>query len=200
MAPMASPSAARPAAQHNRRWLLLLLLCPVVVGIVVTLEILTPGSAPEPTARPASVPAGYRVIADAYFAYAIPAAWKQETNYTDANGDIFYGGAGGWAAESLRVQAKVPVPGQGAPAQLALDGEARSTPYTLSDPTPVVVRGSALAERFDMTRPDGFHAVVVEAWQAQSQTLLWLVVHADGPTTAAVQASLAGFQAPATGG
>lgn len=196
MAAMASTSAAGSASKHNRRWLLLMLLCPVVVAIVVVLEILTPGTAPEPVVHPTSVPAGYRAIADAYFGYAVPAGWKQQVSYTDANGDISYGGTGGWAAESLRVRATPPVPGQGAPAELGLFGETRPTPYTLSAPTPTSVPGTRVAYRLEMTRPGGFQAAVIEAWQAQSQTLLWLVVKADPSTTSTVVGSLAGYQPP----
>jgi hypothetical protein len=193
---MTAPPAARPPREHNRRWLLLLLICPVVVGIVVTLEITTSGTAPEPVANPVDVPAGYRAVADAYFGYAIPAGWKEQTSFTDANGDIFYGGAGGWAAESLRVTGQAPLPGRDAPASLETFGEAEATPYTLSAAQPVTVAGTRIAYRYAMTRPGGFRATVVEAWQAQSQTLLWLVVHADGTTTSSVVTSLAGFQPP----
>ena len=41
-----------------------------------------------------------------------------------------------------------------------------------------------------MTRPGGFEATAIDAWQSSSGAEIWLLVRADPATTAAVLASL----------
>ena len=50
-----------------------------------------------------------------------------------------------------------------------------------------------MAYRYTMTRPGGFEATAIDAWQSSSGAEIWLVVRADPATTAAVLASLPGL-------
>ena len=49
-----------------------------------------------------------------------------------------------------------------------------------------------MAYRHLLTRPGGFQAVAIDAWQAGSGAEVWLLVHADPATTATVIGSLSG--------
>jgi hypothetical protein len=142
--------------------------------------------------HPLRVPPGFRAVSDGYFAYAVPATWSQSSAYTDNVGDLDTQGASGWAAEHLAGRTTPPGPNPAAPAAFATFGEPRPVPYQLGPATPVQVKGAAVAYRYPFTRPDGFHAVAVDAWQSGSGAEIWLLVHADTATTAAVISSLNG--------
>ena len=47
-----------------------------------------------------------------------------------------------------------------------------------------------MAYRYTMTRPGGFEATAIDAWQSRSGAEIWLLIRADPATTASVLASL----------
>lgn len=188
------PGADGPAAaarRRNRRWLVLLMLTPVIMTILAVLAFTTKGP-PEPSVRPRSIPAGYRAISDAYFGYAIPSAWSENPAFTDANGDFFYQGQSGWVGENVRIRATRPVPGADVPVPLATFGQGQAVPYELSGGRPVTIPGVAAAWTYDMRRANGFHATAVEVWQASSQTEMWLLINAGPAVAPVIVASLQG--------
>jgi hypothetical protein len=174
--------------RRNRRWMVLMLLTPVCLGLIVALTFLTRGPA-EPVVKPV-VPAGYRAISDAYFGYAIPAAWKVNTTYSDVVGDIFYQGRDGWAAESLGVRTQPPTPGGSLPAATAAFAAPRPTPFSLGPALATHVTGTTVAYRYTATRPGGMRATVIHTWQRSTQTEIWLIVSAPDPVTATIVNSL----------
>lgn len=187
-APEAIPLALR---RRNQRWLFLLLLTPVVMTVLAVLAVTTKGP-PEPSVPPRSTPVGYRAISDAYFGYAVPAGWGLNAAYSDGNGDFFYGGAGGWVGETIRIRPSAPIPGVDIPAQLSAFGQAHPSAVKLGAARPIDVPGVAVAYQYEVTRADGLRATAVEVWQRSSQTQAWLLVAADQPTSEAIVASFRG--------
>jgi hypothetical protein len=175
--------------RKNRRWMMVVAVPAVLVGTVALVATLLASSGGT-TVRPRVVPVGYRAVSDGYFGYAVPTAWSQSNAYTDDVGDLDNQGPTGWAAEHLGARSSPPPAGEAAPASFATFGESRPVPYRLGPASPVRVKGAAVAYRYTLTRPGGFQAVAVDAWQATSGAEIWLLVHADPATTSAVVASL----------
>jgi hypothetical protein len=142
--------------------------------------------------RPARLPPGYRAISDGYFGYAVPSAWTQNNAYSDDVGDLDNQGTSGWAAEHIGARTTPPLAGASLPASFAAFGEVRPLPYHLSAGRPVSVKGATVAYQYTLTRPQGFQALAVDAWQAGTGAEIWLLVHADSATMATVIASLNG--------
>lgn len=186
--PDADETALPQSERHrNRRWLVLLMLTPVVMTILAVLAFTTKGP-PEPSVRPLSIPSGYKAISDAYFGYAIPSSWTANPVFTDANGDFFYQGRSGWVGENTRIRVAPPQPNTDVPPQLATFGQAQPVPYQLGAARTVAIPGVDRAWIYDLSRSGGFHASAVEVWQASSQTEMWLLINA-GPTVAPVVAA-----------
>ncbi len=170
-----------------------LVLAPSLVVGAIALILTLAASSKGPSVHPIDVPAGFQAVsADGYFAYSVPFSWSQSAAYTDDVGDLAYSGQSGWAAEHLGARPTSPQPEEAPPTSLAAFGEPQPAPYRLGAATPTQVKGAAVAYRYTMTRPGGFEATAVDAWQSSSGAEIWLVVRADPATTAAV---LASFQA-----
>ena len=168
-----------------------LVLAPALVVGAIALIATLAASSKGPSIRPVDVPAGYQAVSgDGYFAYSVPSSWSQSSAYTDDVGDLGYSGQSGCAAEHLGARATPPVAGEAPPTSFAAFGEPQPTPYHLGLATPTQVKGAAVAYRYPMTRPGGFAATAIDAWQSSSGAEIWLVVRADPATTAAVLASL----------
>jgi hypothetical protein len=168
-----------------------LVLAPSLVVGAIALILTLAASSKGPSVHPIDVPAGYRAVSgDGYFAYAVPASWSQSAAYTDDVGDLDYSAQSGWAAEHLGARAAPPAPNEAAPSSFAAFGEAQPTPYRLGPASPTHVQGAAVAYRYTMTRPGGFEATAVDAWQSSSGAEIWLLIRADPATTASILASL----------
>jgi hypothetical protein len=177
-------------ARRNRRWMALVLAPSLLVG-AIALILTVAASSKGPSVHPIDVPAGYHAVSgDGYFAYSVPSSWSQSAAYTDNVGDLSYSGQSGWVAEHLDARATRPEPEETPPRSLAAFGEPQPTPYHLGSAAPTQVKGATAAYRFTMTRPGGFEATAIDAWQASSGAEIWLVIRADPATTAAVIASL----------
>ena len=181
----------RAVRRKNRRWMAAIAIPALVLGVVALIASLELGSSGS-SVRPATVPPGYRAVSDTYFAYAVPASWSQNNAYTDDVGDLDTSGPSGWVAEHLAGRTSPPTVGEAPPSSFAAFGEAQSTPYQMSGATPVTVKGASVAYRYTLSRPAGFQAVAIDAWQANTGAELWFLVHADPSTTAAVIGSLKG--------
>jgi hypothetical protein len=49
-----------------------------------------------------------------------------------------------------------------------------------------------VAYEYTLSRPQGFRAIAIDAWQAKTDAELWLLVRADSAHTTAVISSLSG--------
>jgi hypothetical protein len=181
----------RAVRRKNRRWLAAIAVPAVVIGIVALIASVVDESG-GPSVRALHVPAGYQSVGDGFFAYAVPATWSQSSAYTDDVGDLDTQGRSGWAAEHLGVRSAPPVADETPPSSFATFGELRPAPYRLSPAVSVRVHGATVAYRYLLTRPGGFRATAIDAWQAGSGAEIWLLVYADPDTTATVIASLNG--------
>jgi hypothetical protein len=146
----------------------------------------------EPNGPAIVVPAGYQEVRDGYFTYAVPSAWTLNGEYSDQTGDVDNSGPDGWAAQHIGFRSTPPLPGEAQPSSLEAFGMPRPEPYHLSTATPVKVTGASAAYRYELTRPGGFSATVIDAWDQRSAVELWLVVYATPSTTAQIVASLRG--------
>ncbi|MGH9055222.1 MAG: hypothetical protein ACRDYY_05065 [Acidimicrobiales bacterium] len=178
------------ARRRNRRWLGVIALLAVILGGAGLLAAVV-ASQQSPNGEPANVPAGYRTVSDGIFAYAVPTAWQQNIAYTDDVGDLDTSGTTGWVAEHVGGQTTAPGPHERPPQVFNYFGEPRSTPFTLGPAMTIRVPGAAVAYRYDLTRPGGFSATAVHAWQSSTGAELWLLVHASPATTRTILASLA---------
>ncbi len=172
--------------------MVLFLLTPVCLAVPITLayEVGTPR---EPVVRPVSVGPGYRAITGAYFGYAVPTSYHQDREWTDLDGNYFYGSpAHGWVAEAILARRRPPGPRTAPPTVFRFDAETRSTPYTLGRGHRIRVPGTSFAWEVGVTRPDGWHAVAVDTWLRGASTQMWLLVKAPPTVTAEVISSLRG--------
>jgi hypothetical protein len=179
----------RAVRRRNRRWMTLVLAPSLLLGgaaLVAALLADTGGS----SVHPRVVPSGYRSVSDRYFAYAVPTSWIQNNAYTDDVGDLDTSGSTGWVAEHVAGRTSPPVAGEAPPASFATFGEPRPIAYHVGPATATQVKGATVAYRYILTRPGGFEATAIDAWQSGSEAELWLLVRADPATTAAVLTSL----------
>jgi hypothetical protein len=178
-------------ARRNRVWMVLLMLTPVCLAVVSLLTFAT-GGPNEPAVTPRVTPPGYYGITDAYFGYAIPKAYRQNTTWTDQHADFFYGRAPAFVAETLLETKKAPTATSRPPLSFQSFGEQSLMAYSLSGTHPVRVPGTTEAFEGTITRPGGYHAVAVDAWEQSTSTQIWLLVRAPAAVTAAVVDSLRG--------
>jgi hypothetical protein len=165
-----------------------MLLTPIVLA-VISIVWATTGGPPDPQVK-MDVPHGYQAITDPYFGYVVPASWTENGVYSDSTADLYYNGPGGWAGENEAVVKSAPKPGQPAPAPIATFGLGAPTPYQLTDAHPVRVPGATFAYEYHITRNGKVDATTIDAWDASSQTQLWLVVDASPALTAMILGSL----------
>lgn len=187
--PFVSFVALAQARRRNRQWMVLLLVVPLVVG-GITLAAWEGSGTTGPALQPSRVPAGYRPVTAAPLVYPIPRAWTQSAAYSSDNGDFYFAGPGGWVGEAVGIQSTLPTAGRDRPPQLGLFGAPTSRRYTLGPPHPLRISGMDRAWSFPLTRPHGFTALAIEAWQRSSHTVAWIVIRANRATTHDVVTSM----------
>ncbi len=180
------PETAR-RRRRNRLLLVLMLLTPLVLTTTVVL-LVTTGGPTEPTVK-VNVPPGYQAITDPYFGYAVPATWTKNPIFSDSVGDLYYQGNNGWAGENERVASTAPTPG-GAPSSIESFGHAAPTHYQFTGAKLALVPGATKATEYQLVRDGQVYATAIDAWDAQTQTELWLVVHAPPAVTQTILSSL----------
>ncbi|MBV9661781.1 MAG: hypothetical protein JO337_11545 [Acidimicrobiales bacterium] len=179
---LALTPAERQARTRNRQWLLIIVIVSVVL-LVLALAASAVAESNTPSAPSAVPPAGYQTVNDGYFSYAIPSGWSVNQLYTDSAGDSYRSGSGEWAGEHIGFRGSAPVVGEPQPETLAAFGMNRPQPYTLTGGHPIDVPGAAAAFRYDLTRPGGFRATAIDAWNSRYGVELWLVVDAPSGVT-----------------
>jgi hypothetical protein len=181
--------AERSARRRNRRWLLLIFVPSVAI---LVLALITSGVAQSnaPKGPAQAAPSGYRTVDDGYFTYVVPSSWATNGSYTDSTGDLDTSGPSGWAGEHLGFRTTAPVPGETRPVSLESFGMSRPEPYQLGLARPTSIKGAAAAFAYDVTRPGGFRATAVDAWDARADVEIWMFVDAPPDVTARILASL----------
>jgi hypothetical protein len=183
--------AERAIAKKNRRWLMTIALPTLVVGtigILVSLYAATRGQ----TVTPSAVPAGYKSVPDGYFAYAVPSTWTTSILFSDYAGDLYNGEQSSWAAENLGTRLNPPTPGEAQPSSFKSFGQNVPTAYQLGPARLISVAGATVTYEYRMTRPGGFEATAVDAWESHTGAELWLLIHASPATTAEILGTLKG--------
>lgn len=178
----------RIARRRNRRWMLGLAI-PSVIVLAAALVASQVSWNNEPRGPAITAPAGYKALNDGYFSYVVPVGWNQDPANTDSAGDVDTSGPTGWAGEHIGYRTSAPVLGEAPPVSLRAFGVARPSRFDLVGGHPVAVKGAA-AISYTATRPDGFRATVIDAWDARAGVELWLMVNAPAPITEQVLESL----------
>jgi hypothetical protein len=181
----------RERIRKTRRWMLLLLLTPLCLFGISVLAFGTSGP-PEPVVHPRSTPRGYEAVTDSYFGYAVPASYTQNTTWTDQNGDFLYGTQRTFVAETEAILTRSPTAGAQAPPAFKSFGERTLVPYRTGPAHRVTVPGTRIAFEEQITRPGGWRATAVDAWEQDTTTQVWLLIRAPASVTRQVLASFQG--------
>ena len=183
--------AERKVRRRNRQWFLVIAIPAAVLGVIALIASIVADQS-TPSVKPVTVPAGYKAVSDGIFAYAVPRACATNDFFTDDAGDLETSGTTGWVAEHVDARAVAPAAGETPPYALEALGANKPTPFDISTAAPIRVPGAATAFSYEITRPGGFRATTVNAWQASSGAEIWLEVDASPATTARI---LSTFQA-----
>jgi hypothetical protein len=177
--------AEKKVRRRNRQWFMVIAIPSALLGVAaLTASIIADQS--TPSVKPVSVPVGYKAVSDGVFAYAVPAAWTTNDLYSDDVGDLDTSGPAGWVAEHVGARPSPPVAGEAPPAALRAFGVNTPSPYQISAGQPTRVPGAAVAFRYQVSRPGGFQATAIDAWQSGSGAEIWLLVDASPATTAQI--------------
>jgi hypothetical protein len=182
---------SRKRVRRTRLWMVLLLLTPVCLATISLLAFST-GGPPEPSVAPRLTPPGWYGVTDADFGYAVPDAYQQNTTWTDQNGDFFYGTAQAFVAETLLVTKTSPRAASRPPTSFRSFGQTTLAPYAVHGGHTVSIPGTTFAFEETLTRPGGYHAEVLDTWERDSSTQMWMVIRSSPAVTRTVLASLQG--------
>jgi hypothetical protein len=181
--------AERVQQKRNRRLLLTIAIPAVLIGIAALVaSILADAGTAGP--HPRFVPPGYHGVTDGVFSYAVPNSWSKNDAYSDDAGDLETSGLSGWVGDHLSARSTAPAAGDAPPPVFESFGIARPTPFTVGSPTRIQVRGTTVAYQYTISRPRGFTATAIDAWQPSSGAELWLMIDADPQVTAEIISTL----------
>lgn len=156
----------RVRRRSNRRWMV-----GVAGGSVLILAAALAVSAIEAARAPSgpqiALPAGYRAVNDGYFTYAVPTSWSTNPAYSDQAGDVETSGPSGWAGQHIDYLLHAPLLGATPPAALESFGQAVPSPLFLAGGHAITVKGASAAFEYQASRPNGFQAVVINAWTSK---------------------------------
>jgi hypothetical protein len=183
--------AEKKVRRRNRQWFMVIAIPAAVLGVAALVASIVADQS-TPSVKPVTVPAGYKAVSDGVFAYAVPAAWSTNDLFTDDVGDLETSGSTGWVAEHVSERRNPPLSGETPPGAFQALGVNTPTPFEIGRGEPVRVPGAETAFRYQISRPGGFRAIAVDAWQAGSGGEIWLEVDASPQTTAEI---LSTFQA-----
>jgi hypothetical protein len=177
--------AERKIRRRNRQWFLVIAIPAAVLGVIALIASILADQSTS-SVKPLTVPAAYRAVSDGVFAYAVPATWATNDFFTDDVGDLETSGPTGWVAEHVDARPNPPVAGETPPQALQALGVSTPRPFDIGTAAPIRVPGAATAFSYQITRPGGFRATAVNAWQASSGAEIWLEVDATPATTARI--------------
>jgi hypothetical protein len=177
--------AERAVRRRNRQWFLVLAIPAVVLGVAALIASIIADQSVS-SVSPIRIPAGYKAVSDGVFAYAVPSSWSTNDLYTDDVGDLDTSGSSGWIAEHVDARATPPVEGETPPKAFQAFGMGTPAAFQIGAAQSVGVEGAAVAFRYTITRPGGFRATAIDAWQSSSGAEIWLLVDASKDTTAQI--------------
>jgi hypothetical protein len=178
-------AAEKKIRRRNRQWFMVIAIPAAVLGVAALVASIVADQS-TPSVQPVTVPAGYKAVSDGVFAYAVPAGWSTNDLYTDDVGDLETSGSTGWVAEHLGPRPSPPVSGETPPPAFEVLGVNKPTPFQIGGAEPIRVPGAATAFSYQISRPGGFRATAVNAWQASSGAEIWLEVDAAPAMTARI--------------
>jgi hypothetical protein len=181
----------RQRVRRTRRWMLLLLLTPLCLFGISVLAFGTSGP-PEPVVHPRSTPPGYQAVTDSYFGYAVPKGYTQSTTWTDQNGDFLYGGPRAFVAETEIILNHSPSAASPPPPAFRSFGEPTLVSYQSGPAHRITVPGTRVAFEEQITRPGGWVATAIDAWERDTTTQVWLLIRAPAAVSRLVIASFQG--------
>jgi hypothetical protein len=180
----------RRARRINRRWLVGLAV-PSILILLLALIASAVAEHNQPSGPNIPLPAGYQAIRDGYFTYAVPKAWPNSALYSDNAGDLVNTGPGGWAGQHVDFSRNSPTLGETPPTPLQAFGMPGPEPFQLTGGHATTVKGAAVAWAYLATRPGGFRATVIDAYDAAAAVEIWLMVVAPPGVAGQIVSSLA---------
>ena len=183
--------AERVQQRRNRRILLTVALPALLLGATALVASILADKG-TPSAHPLFVPPGYHGVTDGVFSYAVPNSWSKNDAFSDDAGDLETSGVSGWVGDHLTARPTAPAAGETPPQVFQSFGIGRPTPFDTSTAINVAVRNATVAYRYQITRPGGFSATAIDAWESSSGAELWLMINANPETTAEIISTLNG--------
>ena len=98
--------------------------------------------------------------------------------------------ATGFAAEHIAYSPTAPHLGNAPPVQLQALGAPNPTPFELTGGQSIQIPGTSAAFRYVATRPDGFAATVINAYDYSAAVELWLMIDSPPAVTQTIVSSL----------
>ena len=165
-------------------WVALLAFSPVCVGVATWAALAWNGS--YPTVAPL-VPRGWQPVAGVYASFSVPKNWSFQSSLSDAQGDVYYSGSGGAAAQSVTEARRPPAPGRRVPAVVAnyLGGS-----YTVTSVAPYRLHNAERSWEYRFSLPRHEEALGILAWARKTRSEVWLVVMPASATTERVLSTL----------
>lgn len=187
---MSHEALAIPAEtiRRNRKkvliWAAFLALCPVCLGVTVWAALAWNGG--YPTVKPA-LPRGWQSVPGVYASFSVPKNWSLEQALSDSNGDVYYSGRDGAAAESVTQADKAPSPSRAVPAQVSnyLGGH-----FEVTSVTSKTIRNADVAWQYRFKLASSAEALGILAWVKGTQSEVWLIASPASPTATRILSTL----------
>jgi hypothetical protein len=122
-----------------------------------------------------------------YASFSVPRDWSLQQLLSDADGDVFYGGPGGGAGESVTQAdtAPSPVPPLSPIVETFLGG-----PYRVASVSEFHLAGATLAWHYRFRVAGAKLALGIMAWVRDTESEVWLVALPASPTATEALATL----------
>lgn len=179
-----APVSARRGRKKIWVWVAFLAFSPICLGVTVWAALSWNGS--YPTVKP-PVPRGWQAIPGVYASFSVPKGWSLQQGLSDSEGDVYYAGRGGAAAESVTQATRAPSPSRRVPAQISnyLGGR-----YEVTSITAEKLRNARAAWGYRFMLPGHQQAMGTLAWAKGTQSEVWLVTLQASPTAKKILATL----------
>ncbi len=181
------PRDGAPTSRGRRRvwlWVALLAFSPACVGVATWAALAWNGSYPTVAAP---VPHGWQAVPGVYASFSVPKSWSFQQSLSDSQGDVYYSGPGGAAAQSVTEARRPPAPGRTVPAVVAnyLGGS-----YTVTSVAPYRLHNAGRCWEYRFSLPSHEKALGILAWARKTSSEVWLVAMPASPTTERVLSTL----------
>lgn len=173
----------RRGPSKNWKWLAVLALGPVCVAF--TFVIANRIQQPNYNLKP-PVPAGYRDVANPYYAFSIPKSWKENSAKSDQNGDAFYQGRSGSAGETTAITKTRPRTN----ALPQIIGLFFGPHYRVVRRQPTTIPHATFAQLDTLQAAGGKTATLYHGWVAGTQTEFWVIFTGSPATVSKMAATL----------